>query len=137
MPRGRPTKFNADMIEVICCRIASGESLNAICRDAEMPCYSAVLNELERNPDFVGKYVRAREAQADLFAAQIVEIADNSPITDSADAINRARLKMDARKWATSKIAPKKYGDKITQEISGIDGGAIEIADARAKLLGK
>src|SRR5258708_21712114 len=32
---------------------------------------------------------------------------------------------VDARKWLMSKMAPKKYGDKITQEVTGKDGAAL------------
>ena len=50
---------------------------------------------------------RAREVQADHFADEIIEIVDTEP-----DA-NRARVRMDGRKWVSSKLAPKKYGDKV------------------------
>jgi hypothetical protein len=33
-----------------------------------------------------------------------------------------ARVEIDARKWFASKFLPKRYGEKITQEISGPDG---------------
>lgn len=80
--------------------------------------------------------MRAREAQADLLAEQILQIADdgtNDTQTDDEgrvrvdqDVIARSRLRVDARKWLASKMAPKKYGDKI--EHTGADGGAIQHA---------
>jgi hypothetical protein len=33
--------------------------------------------------------------------------------------IERARLKVDARKWVAAKLKPKKYGDKLQTEHSG------------------
>jgi hypothetical protein len=30
------------------------------------------------------------------------------------EVVARARLRVDTRKWAMSKLAPKKYGDRIT-----------------------
>jgi hypothetical protein len=42
------------------------------------------------------------------------------------EAIERARIRIDARKWTMSKIAPKKYGEKITQEQTGPNGEAIK-----------
>ncbi len=36
-------------------------------------------------------------------------------VVDSA-AVGHARLKIDTRKWTMSKLAPKKYGDKILHE---------------------
>ena len=32
---------------------------------------------------------------------------------------NRARVRIDARKWAASEARAEKYGDRVTQEISG------------------
>jgi hypothetical protein len=52
-------------------------------------------------------YAHARERQQEVFAAEVVLIADTEP--DPA----RARNRMDARKWHASKVAPKKWGDKI------------------------
>ena len=43
-----------------------------------------------------------------------------------ATAVARNRLRVDARKWVASKLKPKKYGDKMTQEHTGADGGAIQ-----------
>jgi hypothetical protein len=36
-----------------------------------------------------------------------------------------AKVEIDARKWFASKFLPKRYGEKITQEISGPDGAPI------------
>jgi hypothetical protein len=37
------------------------------------------------------------------------------------EAINRSRLKVDARKWKAAKLAPRKYGDKIEATVGGGD----------------
>lgn len=42
--------------------------------------------------------------------------------------VARNRLRVDARKWLASKMAPKKYGDKIEAVHTGPDGGALQIA---------
>jgi hypothetical protein len=36
-----------------------------------------------------------------------------------------ARVEIDARKWFASKFLPKRYGDRIAQEITGADGGPV------------
>ena len=36
------------------------------------------------------------------------------------------RVVIDARKWAASKLAPKRYGERIAQEITGADGGPVK-----------
>ena len=37
-------------------------------------------------------------------------------------------LRIDARKWLSGKMAPKKYGDKQQIEHAGPDGGPITLA---------
>jgi len=112
--------YSEEMVEKICNLIADGHALHQISDIEGMPKKTAIYSWLEKYPTFAEKYTRAREKQADLFAAQIVTIADNA--TDA----NLARLQMDARKWAASKMAPKKYGDRTMTEVTGADGGAIK-----------
>jgi hypothetical protein len=35
------------------------------------------------------------------------------------------RIWFDARRWYLSKLAPKRYGDKLTQELTGSDGTSL------------
>ena len=82
---------------------------------------------------------RERERQADFLAAQVVEIADTvregkkvrvsakGGITEEhGDHVDRSRLMVDARKWLASKLAPRKYGEKIDATVSGPDGGPVQ-----------
>jgi hypothetical protein len=62
-------------------------------------------------------------------AAQTVDIAhDTSKDNGFAGsvAVERSRLRIHARKWLASKLAPKKYGDKVSAEVSWPDGGPIQ-----------
>lgn len=78
---------------------------------------------IEANEGFRKNYARAREDQADVLAEEILQIADdglNDTYTDekgnectNQDVIARSRLRVDARKWYASKLAPKKYGEKL------------------------
>ncbi len=104
---GRPSIYTDELVDLICDRIASGESLRMICSEPGMPAQSSVYLWLSSKPGFSEKYAHARAAQADVYAQEIVDIADMCE--DPA----KARLQMDARKWAASKLAPKKYGDKL------------------------
>jgi hypothetical protein len=98
-------------------QIASGHSLRAICDADGMPAPSTICLWLSEDGEFAEQYTRARERQADWYADEIIEIADGA--TDA----NLARLRVDARKWKASKLAPKKYGDKVTNEHTGAGGG--------------
>lgn len=117
---GRPTKYSGEMVEDICEKIANGRSLRSICAEDCMPTMSTVCKWLSENKEFSEQYARAREKQADYFAEEIIEIAD-SAVEESA-AVSKAKLQIDARKWAASKIAPKKYGDKTELDVKSSDG---------------
>lgn len=47
--------------------------------------------------------------------------------TSDNTAVNRARLRVQARQWAMAKLAPKVFGDKQQLEHTGKDGGAFSI----------
>lgn len=123
MPGGRPSDYSTETTAIICARLADGESLRSICRDAEMPDLVTVYRWIGKYPEFSQQYARAREDQADTLAEQIIDIADNVENDTNEDGsvnqdnIQRARLRVDARKWVASKLKPKKYGDR--QEIVG------------------
>jgi hypothetical protein len=133
---GRPSKYNATIANKICEQLVSGKSLRAICAKSGMPNTITVYRWLAAHEEFRDQYARARADQAERYLDEIIEIADNEgrDTTTTADgaevvnhaAVNRARLRVDARKWAMSKLAPKKYGDKVQAEHSGPDGGPIE-----------
>jgi len=112
MSRGRPPIFT-DEIKArvqahICEQIANGRSLNSILKNDEgMPSWPTVTGWIINDDDFAANYTRAREAQADCYADEIADIADTEPD------YNRARVRIDARKWAAGKLKPKIYGDRL------------------------
>ncbi len=125
---GRPSGYSDEITDILCEEIATSDrGLEAICQSNEsLPDARSIYRWLENNANFRQKYARARERQAEFMALQVVPIADDAGEKDSADAINRARLRIDARKWLASKLAPKKYGDKL--ELSGDAANPLTIA---------
>lgn len=124
---GRPTVYTDDIAALIMARIAQGESLVTICKDDGLPARPTVMRWLQNNTHagFRDNYARAHETQADFYASEIIEIADEIEIEAtyknesvsldvSSSAVARNRLRIDARKWYASKLAPKKYGDKLS-----------------------
>jgi hypothetical protein len=127
-PVGAPTTYNEHMANVICIRIAEGESLREIVKDEGMPDRSTVYDWLLRHPEFADHYARARDEQADTLADEIIAIADEQPeiiavVDKKTGALIEHKLdgaflqwqknRIDARKWTAMKLKPKKYGDKI------------------------
>jgi len=156
---GRPSKYTLELGDLICALLAEGKSLRTICALENMPHISTVLLWVvkgergdEQFADFCEQYRRAREAQSEALIDEVIVIADDSSLDfkfvtkddetgQSAKAlvdnehINRSKLRIETRFRYAAKMYAKKYGDKIQQEITGKDGGPVEISDAKAALL--
>lgn len=135
---GRPSDYSDELAARICAELVEGHSLRSICRRDDFPAISSVMKWLANNSTFAEQYARAKEEQADTLADEIVEIADEAiyenvevdgvllGVRFDSTAVARNRLRVDARKWAASKLKPKKYGERQQMEHSGPDGGPIE-----------
>jgi hypothetical protein len=123
---GRST-YTTQMADIICIRLAEGESLKEIVKTEGMPNRATVYRWLLEQPAFCDKYARAREEQADTLADEIIAISDENPrtneIRDSEGNVLDIKIdsgyvayqkqRIDARKWTAMKLKPKKYGDKL------------------------
>jgi len=109
-----------------------------------MPANSTVLGWLSdgKHEDFLEQYAHARELQADTLFDEALEIADETSddwiTTEDGrkvldhEHVQRSRLRVDTRKWAAGKLAPKKYGDKFQHVGDG--GGPISVRPDLSKL---
>lgn len=108
MPGGRPTKFNQEIADQICERLANGESLARICKDENMPGYSTVRRWEDENEKFRAISMRGRRDGTHFMADECLEIADN-PTLDPQD----KRVRIDTRLRLIGKWNAKEYGDKL------------------------
>lgn len=116
-----PKKIDFDKkFESICLEIEEGAALRKICtRYMSIDKFYSML-KIKENSE---RYARACEARSENIFEEILEIADesNADVNLSEDgkmfvdgeAIQRSKLKIDARKWVLAKMNPKKYGDKL------------------------
>lgn len=115
---GRPTLYCDELKEKILERMVCGENLTQICKDDDMPAISSVLLWMSKNPSFSEAYTRAREIMLENYGSEkLIDIADSASLT--AEAINKARLQIDSRKWVMSKLLPRKYGDNAVLTHTG------------------
>lgn len=125
---GRPTIFNQELANKICCQLSEGMSLRKVCLAEGMPDKSTVFDWFRVQPGFADQYARAKEESADALYEETQDIADES-LEGAKDADPKAagaivqayRLRVDTRKWMMSKQKPKKYGDKIDHTTNGKD----------------
>ena len=115
------------LIDSICEGIEKGASLRTMLSVSKISSRT-FFKWIDLDENKVKQYARAMELRADKIFEDILDIADsqeNDIITLSDgrkvtnhDVINRARLRVDARKWMLSKMFPTKYGDKIEWNIN-------------------
>jgi terminase small subunit-like protein len=132
---GRPSSYTEELAEEIIGGLLEGKSLVKVCEPDHMPNRRTVMRWMEGSEDFATKCARAREMQADLMDDKISDLIDQcSPETAPAD-----RVKLSALQWRASKLAPKKYGDRLDLTHSGsIARTSDDQLDARiTELLGK
>lgn len=155
-PVGRPPVHDRERIgKAICDRVANGELVRTVC--AELGIVPATVRKwATEDKEFGALYARAREDQAHALAEQALEIAAGDDAltllreeaVDHAEeamkeaddkqwyqkvqalragVINRDKMRVDALKWMASKIAPRQYGERLQQEVSGPNGRPIEV----------
>ena len=104
-------------------QIANGHSLSAILRQPDAPSYSWAKQQLRADPVLRRQYDQAIEDRGDRLAEELIELADSQMPAglDGPGAsawVQQLRLKVDARKWAASKLRPRVYGERIDVAVS-------------------
>lgn len=130
------TDTDAELLSMI----AEGRSVRRACAALGIG-RTKLYERLAAEDDFANQYARAMELRAEHYMDEIIEIADDSSQdtttigeedagieTTNHEVIQRAKLRVDTRKWLMGKLSPKKYGDKVQNEHTGKDGGPIEQA---------
>ena len=120
-----------NIVNIICDRMAEGESLRTILLDKKMPDAKTFYKWIDEDEEKLQQYARAIELRADFYADEILEISDmqnaDAYLTEDGrtqidgQAIQRSKLQVDTRKWLMGKLQPKKYGDKNTTVLEGGD----------------
>ena len=141
MAAGRPSTFNAKIAEQVCQAIeTTPKGLKWIIEaNSKFPPIRTFYDWLERDEALSQRYRRARERQAELLVDETLEIADdtsedtkivggedNEREAANSEWIQRSKVRIETRFKLASKLNPKKWGDKITNEHTGPDGGPIE-----------
>ena len=137
---GRHSDYTQEMADAICEKIASGESVRAICKPDDMPAMSTVFRWLSNSKEFSEQYARSKQAQAEYMVDEILDIADDGTNdwmekrskdgdmlgwVENGEALRRSVLRVDARKWLAMKLLPKKYGEKL--DVNATHAGEIAV----------
>jgi len=136
----RPSKYTKELSDKLCAKLSDGISLRKICEEKQFPSKTNIFKWLRTNQEFRDQYAIAKKESADAHSDDIIDIVDNEALQPvifegevvivngkpllaaNAVTVAHARLRMDARKWLSSKLNPKKYGDRIQAEHTSPDG---------------
>lgn len=150
----KPSVYSQEILDAICEELAKGRPMTVICRElAEQGTALAPrtvrdwANERDEDgkPTERGRHVSAalaaaRELGEEALAEECLEIAD-TPLegeetkTDAkgkvievkrGDMLGHRKLQIETRLKLLAKFNPKRWGDKVSQEISGPGGGPVE-----------
>lgn len=137
--------YTPELGEQICEGLMEGLSLREVLQPEGMPVARTVYRWLAREEGFRKLYLEAQMAKAWRWADEMMEIADDGSNDwmkrNKGDAVDyvlngehvqRSRLRVDTRKFAIAKLLPTIFGDTVKAEISGPNGGPIEIKDENA-----
>jgi hypothetical protein len=123
-----PYKWTEAIEDELLKRVAKGEAVRNICNDEWMPSAPTLYKRMDADEAFAKRYARAKERHADALFEECLAIADSQEgdviIVDGVeqrnyDLVQRARLRIDTRKWMAGKLRPKVYGDKTDVNLTG------------------
>lgn len=119
--------------------IESGKTLRSYCRQEGKPSYGTVYDWLEADSEQNSRFARARDVGEAQILQECLDIADTTQVGEivttkpdgsqeikTADMIEHRKLRIDTRLKLLAKWNPKKYGDKVQQEVSGPGGAPIQ-----------
>ena len=109
---GRPKIYTEELALKLCSYLSQGMSLKKTCEQEGMPSPSTVFSWMGKEEGFLELYDKAKQEAADAMAEEILDIADDVKTKDNNE-IQKAKLRIDTRKFIMAKMKPKRYGDKL------------------------
>lgn len=121
---GRPSLYTEEIADFVCSELSKGPSLKSICETfPHLPEAQTIRGWAARDPHGFGvKYAAARQLQMEAIEDELRDVASRK-----GGDVNRDRLHVDTLKWSMAKVAPKKYGDRVTKELVGDGGGPVKV----------
>lgn len=130
---GRPTKYDDDLIDEICTRVANGTPLREICREEGKPAWTTFYNWINADKELFERFARARELGTDAIAEDTLAIIDAPPERVEDEKSSRVdsgyvqwqKNRVELRLKLLSKWNPRKYGDR--QILAGDKDAPLEV----------
>jgi hypothetical protein len=114
--------------------IQSGSTLREIGKDKGFSA-SCIVDHADNDKEFGKQYARALLIRGDLDIYEVDELLNEEPERTRFGIdpgwANWQRTRIDAKKWLAGKRNPKKYGDRIAQDVHLT--GELQLAERLAK----
>lgn len=113
-------EFSQALFDRICALIGDGKSVREVCKGPGMPDRMTFLKWAKRTPELQKQYDDACIDRQDAIFDDVLYIADT--VRDP----KRAKVMVDAREWTLARMNRKRFGNHVSNEHSGPDGGPIQ-----------
>ncbi len=135
--RENPDAWHAKFLDLL----AKGLSVSDISKMEDMPHTPTIYAHIRKNKELEEAYKLAREVQAELMLDELIAIADDgrndymekldeegqvAGFSLNGEFVQRSRLRIDTRKWIMARMAPRRYSERVVQELVGKDDGPIQ-----------
>lgn len=129
--KGRPSRYSAALAERICDHIRCGCSLRRAAEKEGIP-QPTVMNWARDNEAFSNQYARACEVRLSALEDKLLDLMEDGHQAAGCGLIggnllNAVKLEVETIKWMLAKLMPKKYGDRKAVELTGANGGPVEM----------
>lgn len=133
----KPERDKDAICQAVLQGMRDGISAFKACQAAGVP-QSTFNRWVDADAKLAEDYAHAREDLIERMANEVLELAD-SQVPETGDgkrdwqAIQQRKLQVDSRKWLLSKLAPKKYGDRL--ELAGDKENPLQVQTIDASKL--
>lgn len=126
-----------DIFVKVLIEISDGKALRNVLKNKAYPSTQTFYKWLDEDEKKSKRYARACESRADAMIEDMVDIADNQEYdvytnddgieVTNHNVIQRAKLRVDTRKWIASKLKPKKYGESSLIKFADNEGDKLKV----------
>ena len=128
------TSYTPEVGDRICERIIRGEALSLICHGCGMPTLRQCYAWMVKHPEFEAMFWSAMRIKMDIWADEIIKIADeakNDWFTDkdgvrrvNQEAVKRSEIRIKTRQWLMERFSKKVYAPPVALALAAQGGGS-------------
>ena len=105
-----PLEWTDEIVARLCAEVSGGRAIIEVAAESWCPSEASIYRHMAADDEFRARIDAARAAQQEHEADACVRMADEAT-TDDWQVV---KLRIWARQWRASKLAPKRYGERVT-----------------------